>query len=61
MSDYMPTPDQLAELTVALDAAARAGYGFRVGASFYAIPGCEDAAADFIEAFLFPADEGVAS
>lgn len=40
------------ELLLAYDAAAQAGFGFRQGTSFYAIPGQEAAAADYIEAHL---------
>ncbi|MFT4227815.1 hypothetical protein [Micropruina sp.] len=40
------------ELLCAFDAADKAGFGFRQRFSFYAIPGLEDAAADFIESYL---------
>lgn len=41
-------------LAVLFERAAEAGYGFaRPGPSFEAIPGLEDAAADFIEGLLY--------
>ena len=51
------TYEEAVALVLAFEDAAKAGFGFRVGYGFEAIPGLEDAAADFIEQSL--RDQGV--
>lgn len=53
--NYTPSVEEALALLMAFEDAANAGLGFRVGTSFHAIPGLEDAAADFIEARMLGA------
>lgn len=46
------TMNEALALLWAFEQAATAGYGYRVGCHFYAIPGLEDAAADAVGAGL---------
>lgn len=47
-ADFVPTAEQALLLLLIFEEAAQAGYGFADGLSFHAIPGLEDAAADYI-------------
>lgn len=53
MSAYVPDERDLAALAVIFRCCEQAGWGIADGPSFEAFPGCEDAAADYIEAAVF--------
>ncbi|MGD8214046.1 hypothetical protein [Aestuariimicrobium sp. Y1814] len=55
MSTTTPSPPAIQGLLVwVFQQADKAGFGIADGTSFEAFPGCEDAAADFIEKLLDP-------
>lgn len=51
-ADYVPSESDLVALAVIFRCCEQAGWGIADGPNFEAFPGCEDAAADYIEAAL---------